>query len=241
MWSGFLVLETELRKTVFRICSVQKCQLLFVETEELISWVFSWIVLARSRFLKTWNLGNPGRRRRRTLMFEIEIGRRCCCCWSWSRYHHQPLWGSGLSLSSSLTSLPSFCLHKTTLQFFVYGFCIFYSIICLCVGLLNVWFWRELKFSWVFCFVWIWPCGSISIGKAGSVNNEVWCLGWFSFVKEWLEILCFSKVCLTEMQSINCSMKCLCKLCILMHEFFYWDFDQLYTDVEFWCHSDKLV
>ena len=27
-----------------------------------------------------------------------------------------------------------------------------------------------VKFSWVFCFVWICPCGSISIGKARSDN-----------------------------------------------------------------------
>ena len=147
---------------------------------------------------------------------------------------------SGVQVVSLILS--SFCLHKTTLQFFVYGFCIFYSIICLCLGLLNVILKRvEIFMGILFCFVWIWPWGSISIGKAGSVNNEVWCLGWFSFVKEWLEILCFSKVCLTEMQAINCSMKCLCELCILMHGFFYRDFEQLYTDFEFWCHSDKLV
>ena len=59
-----------------------------------------------------------------------------------------------------------------------------------------------VKFSWVFCFVWICPCGSISIGKAGSDNFiEVWCLGWFSFVKKFLDFMLFRfKVGLTEMQ-----------------------------------------
>ena len=73
---------------------------------------------------------------------------------------------------------------------------IIWLILVLIVNFIDSWILKDygkIFMSILFCFIWICPCGSISIGEAGNDNFiEVWCLGKFSSVKKWLDILCFS-------------------------------------------------